>query len=127
MPLPSANCGALPCSWKEVRFPMASHRRTAEPPGPVKGARVVVLSAAARSLRQDRAAADARLAELDRTRTVLAARKRTVQRRLGEARGLLGSLAPGQRAAIGLGPTDAARVDSTGPVPHLPALAPPSV
>ncbi len=77
---------------------------------------------AERALRQSRALAAERLAELDHTRTALAARKRTVQHKLGEARRLLNSLAPAQQAAYGLGPDAPAAQHLLPPVlPQSPA------
>ncbi len=61
------------------------------------------LRAAQRTLEQQRRQATAELTRLERTRAQLSAHKHTIQRRLGEARRLLASLAPGQRAALGLG------------------------
>ncbi|MFE1259231.1 NlpC/P60 family protein [Streptomyces albogriseolus] len=52
-----------------------------------------------RSLSQDRAEAAGRLGALERSRKAAATHKRTVQRKLAEARRLLGSLPAGERAA----------------------------
>ncbi|AZM62736.1 MULTISPECIES: NlpC/P60 family protein [unclassified Streptomyces] len=57
------------------------------------------LRAALRSLAQDRAEAAGKLEALDRSRKAVAAHKRTVERKLAEARRLLNSLPAAERAA----------------------------
>ncbi|MEZ7004257.1 NlpC/P60 family protein [Streptomyces sp. AD55] len=55
---------------------------------------------ALRRLAQDRSEATAHLAALEKSREAVAAHKRTVERKLGEARRLLLSLPPGERGAL---------------------------
>ncbi|MEW1873014.1 NlpC/P60 family protein [Streptomyces caelestis] len=57
------------------------------------------LGSALRSLAQDRAEAAGKLGALEKSRKAVAAHKRTVERKLTEARRLLGSLPAGERAA----------------------------
>ncbi|MBQ0829992.1 C40 family peptidase [Streptomyces tagetis] len=57
------------------------------------------LQDALRRLAQDRSEATSDLAELEKSRKAVAAHKRTVERKLGEARRLLLSLPPGERGA----------------------------
>ncbi|WP_308188837.1 NlpC/P60 family protein [Streptacidiphilus sp. ASG 303] len=58
------------------------------------------VTARQRALAQQRAEADARLAELERVRSSLARDKRQIQDRLGRARALLGTLSAAQRARL---------------------------
>ncbi|MFI8092871.1 NlpC/P60 family protein [Streptomyces sp. NPDC086080] len=74
------------------------------------------LRGALRSLAQDRAEAAGRLGALQKSRKAAAAHKRTVERKLGEARRLLGSLPAGERAAWDRA-TRSARTDLLGPAP----------
>lgn len=72
------------------------------------------LRAALRSLAQDRAEAAGKLGALEKSRKDVAAHKRTVERKLTEARRLLGSLPAGERAAWDRA-TRSARADLLGP------------
>ncbi|MFC8426001.1 NlpC/P60 family protein [Streptomyces sp. NPDC057236] len=67
-----------------------------------------------RSLAQDRAEAAGKLGALERSREAVAAHKRTVERKLTEARRLLDSLPAGERAAWDRA-TRSARADLLGP------------
>lgn len=72
------------------------------------------LRSALRSLAQDRAEAAGRLGALERSRKAVAAHKRTVEKKLAEARRLLGSLPADERAAWDRA-TRSARTDLPGP------------
>ncbi|GAA2250210.1 C40 family peptidase [Streptomyces atrovirens] len=72
------------------------------------------LRSALRSLAQDRAEAAGKLGALERSRKAVAAHKRTVERKLTEARRLLDSLPAGERAAWDRA-TRSARADLLGP------------
>ncbi|OKJ94894.1 C40 family peptidase [Streptomyces sp. CB02400] len=72
------------------------------------------LRGALRSLAQDRAEAAGKLGALERSRKAVAAHKRTVERKLTEARRLLASLPAGERAAWDRA-TRSARADLLGP------------
>ncbi|MEU9352845.1 NlpC/P60 family protein [Streptomyces griseoloalbus] len=72
------------------------------------------LRGALRSLAQDRAEAAGRIGALEKSRRAVAAHKRTVERKLGEARRLLNSLPDGERAAWDRA-TRSARPDLLGP------------
>ncbi len=72
------------------------------------------LRGALRSLAQDRAEAAGTLGALDRSRKAAAAHKRTVERKLAEARRLLDSLPAGERAAWDRAGRSA-RADLSGP------------
>ncbi|GGQ47024.1 C40 family peptidase [Streptomyces flaveolus] len=73
------------------------------------------LRGAMRELSQDRAEAGRKLAELEKGRKAVAAHKKTVERKLAEARRLLGTLPAGERDAYG-------RASRSGRA-DLPALA----
>ncbi|MEW2073238.1 NlpC/P60 family protein [Streptomyces sp. NPDC017966] len=72
------------------------------------------LRSALRSLAQDRAEAAGKLGALEKSRRAVAAHKRTVERKLAEARRLLNSLPAGERAAWDRA-TRSARTDLLGP------------
>ncbi|MET7294081.1 NlpC/P60 family protein [Streptomyces griseoloalbus] len=72
------------------------------------------LRGALRSLAQDRAEAVGTLGALEKSRRAVAAHKRTVERKLAEARRLLNSLPAGERAAWDRA-TRSARADLLGP------------
>ncbi|MFD7704223.1 NlpC/P60 family protein [Streptomyces caelestis] len=74
------------------------------------------LRGALRSLAQDRAEAAGKLGALEKSREAVAAHKRTVERKLTEARRLLDSLPAGERAAWDRA-TRSARADLLGPGP----------
>jgi cell wall-associated NlpC family hydrolase len=73
-----------------------------------------------RELAQDRAEAAGKLAELERSRTAVAAHKKTVERKLAKARQLLNSLPFGQRAAY-----DRASRSGRDDIPDLSGVVPP--
>ncbi|MFE5399167.1 NlpC/P60 family protein [Streptomyces sp. NPDC056568] len=72
------------------------------------------LQDALRDLAQDRAEAGRKLTELEKGRKAVAAHKRTVERKLAEARELLASLPDEERAAYDRG-SRSGRTDLTGP------------
>ncbi|GGW82359.1 C40 family peptidase [Streptomyces griseoloalbus] len=72
------------------------------------------LRGALRSLAQDRAEAAGKLGALEKSRRAVAAHKRTVERKLAEARRLLNSLPAGERATWDRA-TRSARADLLGP------------
>ncbi|GHH94713.1 C40 family peptidase [Streptomyces capillispiralis] len=80
------------------------------------------LRSALRSLAQDRAEAAGKLGALDRSRRAAAAHKRTVERKLAEARRLLHSLPAGERADWDRA-TRSGRADLLGPGGTAPASA----
>ncbi|MFF9203006.1 NlpC/P60 family protein [Streptomyces sp. NPDC014986] len=80
------------------------------------------LRGALRSLAQDREETVGRLGALERSRRAAAAHKRTAERKLAEARGLLDSLPSGERAAWDRA-TRPARADLLGPGGTAPAPA----
>ncbi|MFF4228249.1 NlpC/P60 family protein [Streptomyces sp. NPDC001820] len=79
------------------------------------------LRRAQRRLGQERTEASRDLAELERSRTAVVGHKRTVERKLAEARRLLNSLPSGDRAAF-----DRASRSGRGSLPALSGLAPAS-
>ncbi|OIJ68798.1 NlpC/P60 family protein [Streptomyces mangrovisoli] len=70
-------------------------RITAQQAGQLKD-----LQEALRELAQERAEADGKLAELERSREAVAAHKKTVERKLARARTLLAALSPAERGAF---------------------------
>ncbi|BFO20810.1 hypothetical protein SHKM778_71980 [Streptomyces sp. KM77-8] len=84
------------------------------------------LRAALRSLAQDRAEAAGKLGALEKSRKDVAAHKRTVERKLTEARRLLGSSRPVNAPPGTAPPAPHARTCSAPPSPRRAARRPPS-
>jgi peptidoglycan DL-endopeptidase CwlO len=83
------------------------------------------LRAAERTLTQERAEAADRLADLQRIRVEIAARKRIVAQRLDEAQRLLSTLTPQQQTALGSGPDGPMTgIGKPSELPELPDLGP---